>query len=298
MGNSIALAEKFQPILDEIFTRESVTGLLDSRIRVLDHSSANKIQIFKTSIVGLGTYDKAEGFPAGDVIGTWEDIQLTQDRGRAFSIDAMDNEETLGMAFGTLVDEFMRTKVVPEVDAYRFEQFASAVGVSKVAAGATLTSATILAAIDKATAQLDDDQVPMEGRILYISTACGRMLDAAITRSLSTERGVDRRLQRLDEMEIVRVPQSRFYDALDMNDGSVSSTGGYAKATVSATGKDLNFILMHPSAVWQAKKHDKLRIFSPDENQTADAWLFQYRLYHDAGVYDNKVDGIYVHMKA
>jgi len=296
MGNSIALAEKFQPILDEIFTRESVTGLLDSRIRVLDHSSANKIQIFKTSIVGLGKYDKAEGFPAGDVIGTWEEIQLTEDRGRAFSIDAMDNEETLGMAFGTLVDEFIRTQVVPEVDAYRFEQFASAVGVSEVAAGVTLTSATILAAIDKATAQLDDDQVPVEGRILYISTACGRMLDAAITRSLSTERGVDRRLQRLDEMEIVRVPQSRFYTLVTLNDGSVSSTGGYAKT--DSTGKDLNFILMHPSAVWQAKKHDKLRIFSPDENQTADAWLFQYRLYHDAGVYDNKVDGIYVHMKA
>ena len=117
MGNTIALAEKFQPILDEIFTRESLTGLLDSRIRGLDHGEANKIQIFKTTLVGLGTYSKSAGFPAGDVVGAWEDIQLTKDRGRAFSIDAMDNEETIGMAFGTLVGEFMRTHVVPEVDA-------------------------------------------------------------------------------------------------------------------------------------------------------------------------------------
>ena len=296
MGNTIALAEKFQPILDEIFTRESLTGLLDSRIRGLDHGEANKIQIFKTTLVGLGTYSKSAGFPAGDVVGAWEDIQLTKDRGRAFSIDAMDNEETIGMAFGTLVGEFMRTHVVPEVDAYRFAQYAGASGVSVVGAGATLTSNTVLAALDVAQLQLDEDQVPMEGRILYVSSSVGRMIDAAITRSLSTERGVDRRLERLDEMEIVRVPQSRFYTQVTLDAGASSSAGGYAKT--GSTGKDLNFLLMHPSAVWQAKKHDKLRIFSPDENQTADAWLFQYRLYHDAGVYDNKVDGIYKHMKA
>ena len=55
---------------------------------------------------------------------------------------------------------------------------------------------------------------------------------------------------------------------------------------------------MHPSAVWQATKHNPLRIFEPGVNQTADAYLFQYRVYHDAGVYANKVNGIYVHMKA
>jgi len=124
MSNSIALAEKFVPILDEIYTKESVTARLDSQVRQLDHSQANKVQIFKTSLVGLGNYAKATGFPAGDVTGTWEDIQLTKDRGRSFSVDAMDDEETIGMAFGTLVGEFMRTMVIPEVDAYRFSAYA------------------------------------------------------------------------------------------------------------------------------------------------------------------------------
>jgi len=296
MSNSIALAEKFVPILDEIYTKESVTARLDSQVRQLDHSQANKVQIFKTSLVGLGNYAKATGFPAGDVTGTWEDIQLTKDRGRSFSVDAMDDEETIGMAFGTLVGEFMRTMVIPEVDAYRFSAYASASGVSVVSAGATLTASTVLAAIDAAALQLDEDQVPMEGRILYLSSSVYRMLNAAISRTLSNERGAERRLARLDEMEIVPVPQSRFYTSVTLDAGASSSAGGYAKT--SSTGKDMNFMLLHPSAVWQAKKHEKPRIFSPDENQTADAWLFQYRLYHDAGVYDNKVDGIYVHMKA
>lgn len=291
--NAITLAEKFLPILDEIYAVNSKTALLDSKIRVLDHSAANKVQIFKTSLTGLGDYDKATGFPVGKVTGTWEDVQLTKDRARAFSVDAMDDEESIGMAFGTLAGEFLRTQVIPEVDAYRFATWASASGVSKVSPGATLSSNNILAAIDAAALQLDTDNVPEEGRILFISSACYRALNAAISRTLSTERGAERRLQSLDEMTIIPVPQSRFYTSITLDAGAAETAGGYTK-----NGADLNFVLMHPSAVWQAKKHDKIKIFSPDVNQSADAWLFQYRLYHDAGVYENKASGIYVHMKA
>lgn len=296
MTQSIALAEKFLPILDEIYTNASVTAMLDSKIRQLNHSQANKVQIFKTSLTGLGNYSKSTGFPPGEVVGTWEDIQLTKDRGRAFSVDAMDDEESVGMAFGTMVGEFMRTQVVPEVDAYRFSAWCGASGVSVVGAGATLTANTVLGAIDVAALQLDEDQVPAEGRVLFLSSSCYRMLNSAVSRTLATERGAERRLKSLDEMLIVPVPQSRFYHQVTLDPGSSADAGGYAKT--SSTGKDLNFILMHPSAVWQAKKHEIPRVFSPAENQTADAWLFQYRLYHDAGVYDNKVDGIYYHMKA
>ena len=41
-----------------------------------------------------------------------------------------------------------------------------------------------------------------------------------------------------------------------------------------------------------------IKIFSPDENQKLDAWLFQFRLYHDAFVYENKVKGIYLSSRA
>ena len=56
--------------------------------------------------------------------------------------------------------------------------------------------------------------------------------------------------------------------------------------------------MMHPGAVLQATKQAALKIFTPEENQSADAWLMQYRLYHDAFVYDNHVNGIYSHIKA
>jgi hypothetical protein len=296
MANSIALAEKFLPILDEIYKSASVTAFLDSQIRQLDHSAANEIQIFKTSMVGMGTYDKATGYPAGDVTGAWETIQLTKSRGRAFSIDRIDNEETLGMAFGTLAGEYIRTQVVPEIDAIRFAEWAGT-GSIQTTSGATLdTAAKVLAAVDVAAQKLDDEDVPLEGRVLFMSSSLWRLLNASVDRSLANEGQYDRRLARLDEMQVVRVPAGRFYTQVTLDAGASSDAGGYAKT--SSSGKDINFMLVQPSAVWQAVKLNNLKVFSPDENQTADAWLFQHRAYHDAGVYDNKVKGIYLHKVA
>jgi hypothetical protein len=95
-------------------------------------------------------------------------------------------------------------------------------------------------------------------------------------------------------VQVVPVPQTRFYKGVTLDAGATSSAGGYAKTP--STGRDINFMLIHPSAVVQPTKHALPKIFDPDTNQTADAWLFQYRLYHDAFVYANKVDGIYSHI--
>ena len=292
MANTIALAEKFLPILDEIYKRESLTARLDAKTKPVEFGGANEIKIFKTSVVGLGDYSRATGYPAGDVTASWETIALTQERGRAFAIDRMDDEETLGMAFGKLAGEFIRTQVVPEVDAYRFSKWASTANVSTTNAAALANAAATLAAIDVASGTLDDAEVPQEGRLLFIAQPQYRQLTAAVTRSLENQSTYDRRLRQLDEMTIIPVPQGRFYTAITTNAGALSNQGGYSKA---AGATNLNFILMHPTAVEQATKLANLKIFSPEENQLTDSWLFQYRLYHDAWVYDNKVSGVYIH---
>ena len=78
-----------------------------------------------------------------------------------------------------------------------------------------------------------------------------------------------------------------------MNTGETAC--GYTKAE---DGKDINFMIVYPQALVQAKKFVMPKIFSPDENQKMDAWLFQFRLYHDAFVYENKAKGVYVSQKA
>lgn len=291
--NGIELAEKFQPILDEIYKKESLTARLDGLSKPVDHNDARIVYVYKTSMVGLGDYDRATGFAAGNVTGVWEALELTKDRGRAFSVDAMSDEETLGMAFGTLVGEFIRTKVVPELDAYRFAVYADKAG-GKPTAAALTTSSGVLTAIDLAQKTLDGKEVPREGRVLYASEDIYYLLKGALTRTWVSDGTVDRNIERLDGMDVVMVPQTRFYEAIDLDDGSSAAGGGYGKTSGK---KDLNFLLLHPSAVLQIAKHNPLRVFAPGVNQTADAWLFQYRIYHDAFVYANKTDGVYAHRK-
>jgi hypothetical protein len=285
MTQSLAadLVTKFQPILDEIYKAASLTARLDSPTKPVNFAGANVVEVLKTSMVGLADYGRESGYVAGDVTLTWETLTLSKDRAREFSIDRMDDEETLGMAFGTLAGEFIRTQVVPEIDAYRFYKWV-ATGANELTA-TTYTPATILAALDDAKAALNADSVPVEGRLLYISDTCLGFLEAAVTRMLGNENAVNRTITTFDNMPVIMVPQARFYQTVALVAGS-ATTGGF-------TGTyPLNFIMMHPSAVLQVAKHENMKIFSPEVNQTKDAWKFQYRIYHDCFVYANKVDGI------
>ncbi|MEL7626975.1 MAG: hypothetical protein AAGU15_08970 [Anaerolineaceae bacterium] len=295
MAQNIALAQKFQPILDEIYKNASLTARMDAMTKPVNFAGANVVKVFKTDPIGLGTYNRVSGYPAGQITAGWETLTLATERGRSFVIDRMDDEETLGMAFGTTASEFIRTEVVPELDAYRFAKYAGWNGIQKVASGATLDANSILTAIDAAKLKLDEKEVDREGRILYISDACLNLLEGKVSRLLGNESTVDRRVTRFDGMDIVMVPQTRFYTKIDLDAGATVDAGGYAK---NSTGKDINFMIIHPKSVLQVAKHESLKVFAPEENQTSDGWLVQYRIYHDAFVYDNKVDGIYLHMKA
>jgi hypothetical protein len=92
------------------------------------------------------------------------------------------------------------------------------------------------------------------------------------------------------------VPQSRFYKGITLDPGTETNAGGYSKT--AATGRDINFLQVHPSALIQVNKFALMKIFDPDTNQDKDAWKIQYRQYYDAFVQDNKVKGIYSHIKA
>ena len=293
MANSITLAEKFLPILDGVYKRESLTARLLGANALIRFDGANKVSIFKTDMDGFGDYSRANGFVNGSVTAGWEDYTLTKDRGIGLGVDRMDNEETLGMAFGTLAGEFARTKEVPELDAYRFAAMAGTSGISSANADITVGTTDVPGLIDAAEMQMGDDEVPYEGRVLFVSEKCYAGLKAKITRYLANENGVQREVETYNGMEVVRVPQSRFNTAVTLYDGT--SNFGFAP---TAGGYKINFMIVHPSAVLPVVKHDIVKVFSPDENQTADKWLFQVRVYHDMFVLDNKVKGIYMHRAA
>jgi hypothetical protein len=296
VANTVNLVSRFLALMDMAYKAESKTARLDALTQSPEFLAANEVKVMKLDMVGLGTYSRTTGYPAGDLSATWETMTLATERGRAFTLDRMDNEEMLGLVLGRLISEWMRLYVAPELDAYRFSKYASFSGVSEVGSPTTLASGTVLAAIDVATGQMNADQVPEEGRILYVSDTVQTFLNQALTRTYTNESGITNQVTSYNNMPVIMVPQTRFYKGITLNAGSSSSAGGFAKT--GSTGRDINFLMVHPSAVLQPVKLNQVKYFSPEVNQLTDGHLWQYRLYHDAFVYENHVDGVYSHIKA
>lgn len=290
MSNSIEYAKKFVPIIDSIYKAAAVTQGMDAATRA-DFTGVNEVKVLKVSTTGLGDYSRADGYPKGDVTAAWETMTLTEERGKEISVDRMDDEETLGMTFGTVTGEFMRLHVIPELDAYRFAKYASMEGIS-TADGAVLTKDSIIAAIDEAVRNMNADEVPMEGRRIYINSDLQPILNSALNRQWGSDSTVNTVLSGYNNMPITWVPPTRFYTAITLNAGTAN--WGYAKGVGAA---DINFMIIYPPAILQVQKFALPKIFSPDVNQENDAWKFQFRLYHDAFVYENKVNGLYLHKK-
>lgn len=292
MANSIEKFKKYVDLLDEVYKNASLTSVLDGDSTLVRMgANANEIIIPKISMDGLADYSRNGGYVSGNVTLTNETVTFNYDRGRKFTVDNMDNEETAGVAFGKLSSEFIRTKVVPELDAFRFATYAGISGISKVSAGATLSSGTdVLSALVTAQNKMDEDEVPADNRVLFITPTLFNLIYSVDT---------NKSKEVLSSFsQVVKVPQTRFYTVIDLNDGSSSGeeAGGYVKN--SDTGKDINFMIIHKPALLQYSKHVVNKIISPELNQDSDGWMFFYRAYGLADVYENKVAGIYLHHKA
>jgi len=284
MANSIAKFKAYVPMLDEVYKKASLTGVLDSDPSLFQAgANANEIIIPKMEMQGLANYDRANGYTNGDVTLTHETVPFNYERGRMFTVDSIDNEETAGVAYGRLAGEFIRTKVVPELDAVRFAQYAGTAGIG-AATPAALSGNDWYTAISAAWQEMTDAEVPEDDRYLFItSTGDGAVKDMDTTKSKEFFNQFAGRIV---------VPSNRFYTAVTL---AAAGAGGYSKAE---GGKNINFLIASKSAVLQYVKHATPKVITPEQNQDADAWKFGYRIYGLNDVYDNKVKGIYLHASA
>lgn len=288
MANSITLFKKYIDKLDEVYKQSSLTADLDADSTLVQAgANANEIVIPKMSMDGLGTYSRSDGYASGDVTLTNETVQFNYERGRKFGVDRQDNAETAGVAFGRLGAEFTRTKAVPELDAFTFAKIAGTSNISTTT-GTYANGEAWLNALVVAQTQMDNDEVPAESRILYI-TPDGYNAIHAVDTTKSRE-------VLASFSKIVKVPQNRFYTAITLKDGKTAgqTAGGYAKAD---NGQDINFLIVEKSAIIKYPRILVNKIVSPDDNQTDDKWLFFYRAYGLVDVYDNKVAGVYLSSK-
>ena len=287
MSNIIALFKKYIDLLDEVYKHSSVTSVLDGDSSLVKAgANTNEIIIPKISMDGLADYSRNGGYVAGNVTLTNETVTFNYDRGRKFTVDSMDNEETAGLAFGKLSSEFLRTKVIPEMDAFRFAKYASIDGISS-ATGALADGNAVLSALVAAQNKMDEDEVPVENRILFITpTNYNAVLAVDTTKSKEVLNSFS---------SIKKVPQSRFNTAIELKDGKSDNEleGGF-----TAVGSEINFMVIHTPAILQYPKHTVNKVIKPEDNQESDGWMFFYRAYGLADAYENKAAGIYLHSKS
>lgn len=304
MANTINLVTKYQPVIDEVYSREVTSAILEKPQFVQYLDNANAVKLMKIATQALGDYSRSTGYANGNIDVTWETHTLSYDRGRKFLLDAMDNEETFALTLGAAMKEFLRVDVAKELDAFRYAKLASKANLV-VGTPATLSSSTAAAALDLAIATMKEAEVPMDNAKIFVTPTVKMFIGQSanyvknVNGTLPNGRSI--MFDTYEGLQVVEVPQSRFYTAITLYDGTTSgeTEGGFIKSVTSgAVGYDINFMVVADDACFPVVKHNPSNIINPENNPDADGYIMKYRLYHDLFVPDAKTSGIYLHRKA
>lgn len=300
MSNVLEYSKIFQPSLDKQVVQESTTGWMEANANLVKYNGGNEVKLPNILMDGLADYDRSTGFVGGDVTLEWKTYTLTQDRGRTFSIDAMDVDETnFVVTAGTVMGEFQRVQVVPEIDAYRYSKLATlAIEASQTRAIAA-TSSNI---VDELLADLNsmEDAIGSKEVVITMNPILAGQLAKAgkdyISKAMLAKGALSVEVQSFNDNAIVKAPSKLLKTMFEFNDGTTEGqeNGGFKVATGAS---DINWLIATKDAPIAISKTDKVRTFAPDTNQKADAWKIDYRKYHDLWVPASKLTSIYANTK-
>ena len=293
--NEIAYSQHLTEKLDKAVSQKAQTGIFADNALRAKFIGAKTVNIPVMGMSGLGDYDRDTGFVRGSVSVSHTPFTLQQDRGCSFSIDAQDVDESGIASFAAEVSgEFVRTKVIPETDAYVLSKLAGvAIGNSKTVTGTPATGAykMLVEAIAKAQDAVGYD----EELVAFVDGTFLAALEATpeISRYLSIgefKKGeITTKVKMLNNVPVLPVESSRMKTAYDFHDGSAEKFG----FTPAATGyKNIGLLVVPKRVASLVKKTEEIRIFPPKQNLNADAWKIDYRIYYDLFVKDSLKDGI------
>lgn len=303
--NTLQYSQQFQTVLDAQMLASATSAFMEANAGQVKYDGGDTVYIPEISMQGLAKYDRDEGFNQGSVTLKFNPYKMTQDRGRTFQLDSMDVNETNFVATaGTVMGEFQRTQVIPEIDSYRYSKIAAlATAENKVTTGFTPAATTILEKLEAEITDIQDVVGEDEGLIIVMSTKLRTILNNAdkFNRYLNVAEfkngSVNTTVKSFNDIPILGVPSARMKTAYVFNDGKTANqqAGGF-KADTAA--KDINWIIMPQRAPIAVSKTDKVRVFTPDINQKADAWKIDYRKYHDLWIPKNRFAAIRVNTGA
>ena len=266
----INYADKYSNILDEKFKVESKSDIAVNQD--YDFVGAKTVKIQSVNTVELSNYTRSGSNRYGtpnELDNAIQEMTMSQDKSFTFTIDKMNEDETNGaLNAGKALNRQIRERVIPAVDAYRFGVMATKAG--HIEKGKTLTAANIYGEIVDATAYLDDREVPMDGRILVVTSATYGLMKKSKDIVMETEVGMDMKVKgvigSLDGMTIVKVPSNRLPEGFQ-------------------------FLITHRVATTAPVKLAEYKIHTDAPGISGS--LVEGRVYYDAFVLDNKKDAIY-----
>ena len=303
MANTLEFSKIFQPVLDKQIVQEATTGWMEANAGQVKYNGGDEVKIPSMVMDGLGDYNRQTGYVDGDVTLTWNTYKLTQDRGRRFHLDAMEVDETNFVATaGSVMGEFQRTQVIPEIDAFRYSKIATLAKGANNSRDLTVTSANALDELIQDLAVLEDKIGVQSNVIVTLSPLMIQLLAAnerfknLTTEAVLKQGGLDLRLTSVNGNVLRKVTSKSLKSKFVFQDGKTSGQekGGFAAATGA---QDINWLITTQDAPIAISKTDVVRVFDPLTNQNANAWRMDYRKFHDLWIPKGKLDKVYANLK-
>lgn len=291
MANVIEYAKLFQKELDKQIVEGATSGWMEENAGQVIYNGGDEIKIPKMTMQGLADYDRADGYVSGAVTYSYETHKLTQDRGRRFRLDAMDVDETnFGIAAANVASEFQRTKVIPEIDAYRYMKLAEAAAIRKTYDPAVSSVFSELMESVTASADISSSEglVIIIARPVYDKLSRNKDIGMNVNVDNFKQGDIDIAVKTINGIPVIPVPSARMKSAYTF---SANGDGGFVAADDAV---QINWIVCPRTAPIAISKTDNIKIITPELNQFADAWDIDYRKYHDIFIPGNKKAAIAV----
>lgn len=232
--------------------------------------------------------DAIDGTFQRNVDNSFETKTLTFYREWSTSIDPADVLDTnMILTIQNATKVFNEEQKFPEKDAYTISKiYADWVAEGKTADTTELTVDNVLLVFDKLMEAMDEALVPSNGRLLYVTPAVKTLLKQAsqIGLSRSVQSGantINRVVDRLDEIKLITVPSFLMKTAYNF-------TTGFAP---SASAKQVNLFLVHPSAILTPNKYAFVGMEAPAAGTKGD-YIYYEKEYADVFILNNRTGAI------
>ncbi len=290
--NSIENVTKYSNELDKMFEQKSAVGFFADNALATKFVGAKTVIIPDIDFQGLANYDRDNGFARGAINVSNTSYTMTMDRARSLQIDREDMSET-GVAnlAGKILGEYVRTKVVPECDAYVLSKLANvAVTRSNLIEGdATKPFEALCSLINEVQSVVgyDEELVAFVDSHMFAALQNSAEISKLITVTEFKQGEVNLKVKSINGVAIIPVVSERMKTGYSFNS---ENAGGFEP---ESNASEIYMLVCPKSGAHLVKKTENMRIFTPEQNIDADAYKFDYRIYYDVFVKKSGLDAIW-----